>query len=244
MISTKLAILSNIEVAPGIFALRLVRPAGVELKAGQFINIAVPGKTLRRPISLHDYDENTLTVVYRVVGEGTKDLSRMSEGHLDVLLPLGNGFDYSAFSNEVLIVGGGMGTAPLYAAAKEALKRGLSVKMIYGFRSPREEVFREKLRHLPVQAMTCYDTEGENVVDVMIKRHWENIPFLACGPLPMSKALAAASQADGQFSLEARMGCGFGACMGCSFRTTEGMKRICKEGPVFRKEEILWQNLK
>ena len=178
-----------------------------------------------------------------MVGGGTEWLSRQTGGTLDILHGCGNGFDLSVFDRQVLLIGGGIGCAPMIGTAREALRRGLKVRMILGFPRREDQLFQKELSAMDVQAHYCYDSEGENVVTAMHRLGWNDLPFCACGPLKMLQAVCQASQAEGQVSLEARMGCGFGACMGCSVQLKDRMARVCKEGPVFDRKEIVWENL-
>ena len=254
----QLEIICNNEIAPDVFCLTL---GGIlfneEIYPGQFVNIHVPGKSLRRPISVSRIYGDRIDLIYKIVGEGTEILRNIKSGYLDVLLPCGNGFDLSAFQNEILIIGGGMGVAPLFALTSEAIKQCKKVTVIFGFRSPKDAILEEALMNLGVDYHFCFDSEGVNVVTMREQLGMSHMPFAACGPLPMLRALCSMKDADtvherqnlinddiyGQLSLEARMGCGFGACMGCSIETKQGMKRICKEGPVFNSKEILWDKI-
>ena len=187
---------------------------------GQFVDIALEGRYLRRPISVCDYDATTLTLIYKVVGEGTAQMSRMAAGgELDLLTGLGNGFDVHNAAQRPLLVGGGVGVPPLYNLAKVLLAAGKRVGVVLGFNTAGVRGF-----------VTTAIAECRPEFDY----------FYACGPLPMLRALCDAVPQDGQLSFEERMGCGFGACMGCSCKTKYGNKRICKEGPVLTKGEVIW----
>ena len=213
------------------------------ITAGQFVNILIDGLYLRRPISVCDVNENELTLVYKVVGKGTEKLSKMLLGELDILTGLGNGYDLSTSGENAVLIGGGVGIPPLYKLAKELIKKGVNVSVILGF-NKKEEIFYEQefsLLGAKVYVTTVdgsYGTKGF-VTDVLKDLTYDY--FYTCGPEPMLKAVYKTSNTSGQFSFEERMGCGFGACMGCSCKTVTGNKRICKEGPVLKKEEILWQ---
>ena len=226
------------------------------IRPGQFVNLALPGRYLRRPISVCDYDaeKGTLTLIYKVVGAGTGDLSGFRPGMvLDVLTGLGNGYDLACSGPKPLLLGGGAGVPPMYYAAKELLRRGAEPTVILGFNTRSEVFYEEEFRALGC-AVTVTTVDGSYgakgfVTDAVQRPETagEASPysyFYACGPLPMLKAiyrLAMADGLDGEFSLEERMGCGFGACMGCSVHTADGgYKRVCKDGPVFRKEELPW----
>ena len=237
-----LPILSQQRIAPGIYSLELSTEGPFPARPGQFVDLKIPGKMLRRPISITDITEDRLILTYRVAGEGTAILSGMKPGEvLEILGPLGKGFVLPEESSHLLMVGGGIGTPPLIYLAKEALRQGHQVTVLFGFRSPADTLFQEELKAMGVDYHFAYDSEGENVVQLMQRLGLDDLPFFACGPMPMLKALCKAGSSDGQCSLEARMGCGFGACMGCSIKTRNGMQRVCKEGPVFSKEVLLWE---
>lgn len=214
-------------------------------RPGQFVNIELDGLYLRRPISICDWDENSITLIYKVVGRGTEQMSRMTQGEvLDVLTGLGNGFNPDVECQKALLVGGGVGVPPLYRLAKELLGRGRSVSVVLGFGSKAELFYEEEFRALgaEVYVSTVDGSAGVKgfVTDAIRESNISFDYFYACGPLPMLKALSQSCEQSGELSFEERMGCGFGACMGCSCKTLTGNKRICKEGPVMRKEEILW----
>jgi len=214
------------------------------IAAGGFVNIKIEGLFLRRPISVCDVMENRLTIIYKVVGKGTEIMSKLNSGKLDILTGLGNGYDLSKSGDAPLLIGGGVGVPPMYLLAKELIKKGLNVKVILGFNT-KDEVFAEKeFKDLGAEVIVTtvdgsYGKQGF-VTDYMKDLNYSY--FYTCGPEPMLKAVYKASTASGQFSFEERMGCGFGACMGCSCKTLTGNKRICKDGPVLYKEEILWEN--
>ena len=210
---------------------------------GQFVNIKLEGLFLRRPISVCDCENGLLTLIYKVVGKGTEQMSEMGAGdELDVLTGLGNGYDTSLSGDTPLLLGGGVGVPPMYMLCKKLIAEGKKVSVILGFNT-REEVFYEE-EFLALGAdVTVTTVDGSYgvkgfVTDVMKDASYSY--FYTCGPEPMLKAIYKTSATEGQFSFEERMGCGFGACMGCSCKTITGYKRICKEGPVMRKEEILW----
>ena len=210
---------------------------------GQFVNIALEGRYLRRPISVCDYDAQTLILIYKVVGEGTAQMARMGAGErLDLLTGLGNGFSTDNEARRPLLVGGGVGVPPLYNLAKVLLAAGKPVQVVLGFNTAAEVFYAEEFRALgcSVTVATADGSAGVKgfVTDVLAGLDFDY--FYACGPLPMLRALSRATACDGQLSFEERMGCGFGACMGCSCKTLTGSKRICKEGPVMNKGEILW----
>lgn len=210
---------------------------------GQFVNIKLDGFYLRRPISVCDYDKKTLTLIYKTVGEGTRALSRCEIGsRLDILVGLGNGYDLSVSGEKPLLIGGGVGVPPLYNLCKRLTDGGKKVSVILGFNSA-DDVFYEKefaALGANVFVTTADGSYGKKgfVTDAMGDIEYSY--FYTCGPEPMLKAVYGISKTSGQFSFEERMGCGFGACMGCSCKTKYGAKRICKDGPVLTKEEIIW----
>lgn len=209
---------------------------------GQFINIALDGKYLRRPISVCDYDEDCITIIYKVVGEGTEQMSALKIGTvLDVLTGLGNGYDISK-STKPLLIGGGVGVPPMYNLAKTLIANGQVPTVILGFNTADEVFYEQEFKALGCDVFVTtadgsYGIKGF-VTDALAGIDFDY--FYTCGPLPMFKAIYNAVDKDGQFSFEERMGCGFGACMGCSCKTKYGNKRICKDGPVLEKEEIIW----
>lgn len=215
------------------------------IRPGQFVNIELDGLYLRRPISICDWDEKTITIIYKVVGRGTEQMSKMSVGkELDVLTGLGNGFNAEAECSEALLVGGGVGVPPLYRLAKELLAQGKKVSVVLGFNTAAEVFYADEFRQLgaEVYVSTADGSMGVKgfVTDAIRESGVTFDYFYACGPLPMLKALCDNCAQRGELSFEERMGCGFGACMGCSCKTLTGNKRICKEGPVMRREEIIW----
>ncbi len=236
-------ICSNEYLTENVLKLKLSGDTSAITAPGQFINIKLKDCYLRRPISVYDCDNETVTIIYKVVGEGTKKMSSLSKGDtLDILTGLGNGYDTTVSGDKPLLIGGGVGVPPLYMLAKKLIAEGKSVAVILGFNTKSEVFCEEDFRNLGADVYVTtvdgsYGTQGF-VTDAV------NMPytyFYTCGPEPMLKAVYKACNTDGQFSFEERMGCGFGACMGCSCKTVTGYKRICKEGPVLRKEEILWE---
>lgn len=212
---------------------------------GQFVNIALEGKYLRRPISVCDWDERTITLIYKVVGDGTAQMSRMAAGtELDLLTGLGNGFSTRDNVRRPLLVGGGVGVPPLYGLARQLRAAGKPVSVVLGFNTEKEIFCEEEFRQLgcDVTVATADGSRGVRgfVTTAIAQTGIDFDYFYACGPLPMLHALYDAVEQDGQLSFEERMGCGFGACMGCSCKTKYGNKRICKEGPVLEKGEIIW----
>ena len=210
---------------------------------GSFVEVKIDPYYLRRPISVCDVEGNRLTLIYKTVGKGTASLSEMKEGDLDLLLPLGNGYDLSKAGEAPLLIGGGVGVPPLYDLAKELRKENKKVSVILGFNTKDEIFYENEFRKLGCDVTVAtvdgsYGIKGF-VTDAMNQSYTY---FYSCGPLPMLKAVNKAASTSGQFSLEERMGCGFGACMGCTIQTKKGNKRVCKDGPVFEKEDILWED--
>ena len=212
---------------------------------GQFINIQIDGFYLRRPISVCDYDDKTITIIYKILGNGTDKLSTMKAGeNLDILTGLGNGFNTNCDGDKPLLIGGGVGVPPLYRLCKELIKNGKKPIVVFGFASKEDAFYEDEFKNLGVDVYVAtvdgsYGTKGF-VTDVISNLSGYTY-YYACGPMGMLKAIYVGTQVDGQLSLEERMGCGFGACMGCSIQTKNGTKRVCKEGPVFKKEELLWE---
>ncbi len=215
-------------------------------RPGRFINITVPGFYLRRPISISSWSADSLTIVFRVVGGGTAELAAMKAGAgLDVLTPLGNGFDISSLGDETkkpVVIGGGIGVPPMYGLAKAMTEKGMKPDVILGFNTADEIIMAGDFRRIGIDPIITtvdgsFGVKGF-VTDAMKDRDYDYA--FACGPAPMLKAVYDLVP-GGQFSFEARMACGFGACMGCTMETVTGYKRVCKDGPIFYKEEIKWQ---
>jgi len=235
-------IAENIKLTDSIMKMRLVGDTSAITAPGTFVNIKLDGLFLRRPISVNDYDDNSLTIIYKIVGKGTEQLSKMQSGTLDILTGLGNGYDTSLSGNKPLLIGGGVGVPPLYNLAKKLIAEGKDVSVILGFNTKSEVFYEEEFRALgcTVGVTTVDGSYGvKGFVTALMDREYTYT--YSCGPEPMLKAIYNASKTSGQYSFEERMGCGFGACMGCSCKTITGYKRICKEGPVLVKEEILWE---
>ncbi len=236
-------ITENVKLTDSVMRMKLVGDTSAIAAPGQFVNIQLDGLFLRRPISVHDYDSESLTIIYKVVGKGTAQMSEMTSGTLDILTGLGNGYDTSLAGDKPLLIGGGVGVPPLYNLAKKLISEGKEVSVILGFNTKDEVFCEEDFKNLGCKvgvttADGSYRTKG------FVTALMENADYTytySCGPEPMLKAVFAASKTSGQYSFEERMGCGFGACMGCSCKTVTGYKRICKEGPVLEKEEILWE---
>ncbi len=212
---------------------------------GQFVNILIDGLFLRRPISVCDCEGNEITLIYKVVGKGTQKMREMPVGaSLDVLTGLGNGYDTSVSGDSPLLIGGGVGVPPLYMLAKKLIADGKRVTIILGFNTADEVFFAREFEQIgaKVTVTTVDGSVGTKGFVTNAMTSLEYTHFYTCGPEPMLKAVWRASATDGQLSFEERMGCGFGACMGCSCKTLTGYKRICKDGPVMRKGEILWES--
>ena len=213
--------------------------------AGQFVNVEVEGKFLRRPISVSDYDEKTITIIYKVVGSGTEQMRQMERGkQLDILTGLGNGFSTENEAQRPLLVGGGVGVPPMYNLCKRLLSEGKQPRVVLGFNTASEVFYKAEFEALGVDVYvaTADGSMGIKgfVTDAIREAGIEFDYLYTCGPLPMLKALYDATAVPAEFSFEERMGCGFGACMGCSCKTKYGYKRICKDGPVLKREEIIW----
>ena len=237
-------IVSNIALTDSVYKMVLQGDTSAITASGQFVNLKLDGLYLRRPISVCDLEGDKLTIVYKVVGKGTAQMAAMKEGKLDVLTGLGNGYDLSLAGDRPVLLGGGVGVPPMYLLAKQLRAMGKNVQVILGFNTKSEVFYEEEFRTLgcAVTVTTVdgsYGTKGF-VTDVM--KGLDYTHFYTCGPEPMLKAVYKTSVTSGQMSFEKRMGCGFGACMGCSCKTLTGYKRICKEGPVMMKEEILWED--
>ena len=237
-----LTITENSPVTESVWRMRLGAPGLEEQKPGGFVNIRLDGLYLRRPISVFDSEPGRLTILYKVVGRGTEQMKDLEPGvQLDVLTGLGNGYDLSKAGDRPLLLGGGVGVPPLYLLAKKLRAEGKAVTAVLGFNTAAEVFAEEEFRALgcSVTVTTADGSYGVKgfVTDALPQ---EYSYFYTCGPEPMLRAVYRAVKTSGQFSFEERMGCGFGACMGCSCKTITGYKRICREGPVLEKEEIMW----
>ena len=233
------AVRENIKIARDIFRLTLEGDTSDICSPGQFVNVKIPGHYLRRPFSICDWNTNTLTIIYKLIGSGTHELSRISCGEkLSVLSALGNGYDITNSPKYPVIIGGGVGVPPLYALAKHLIAYGKSPSVILGFNSHDDCFYVDEFKSLGlnVKVTTIDGTYGMKgyVTDALTDEEYAYV----CGPVPMLKAVHNRVH-DGQFSFEARMACGFGACLGCSIITKSGYKRVCKDGPVFRYSDIL-----
>ena len=238
-------VISNTPLTKDVYRMVLEGDTEWITRPGQFVNIELEGLYLRRPISISDWDERTITIIYKVVGRGTEQMSKMAQGvKLDLLTGLGNGFDTSIESERPLLVGGGVGVPPLYRLAKDLLAQGKQVSVVLGFNTSSEIFYAVEFKALGVDLYisTADGSMGVKgfVTDAIREAEIKFDYFYSCGPLPMLKALCNCCEVSGELSFEERMGCGFGACMGCSCKTLAGNKRICKDGPVMKREEIIW----
>lgn len=238
-------VLSNEPLTPAVYRMVLEGDTQYITHSGQFINIELEGKFLRRPISVADYDATTITIIYKVVGHGTEQMSKIETGKkLDILTGLGNGFSTDNDAQRPLLVGGGVGVPPMYNLCKRLLAEGKHPTVIVGFNTKAEVFYAEEFKALGVDVhiATADGSQGIKgfVTDAIREAGIEFDYLYTCGPLPMLKALYDATDVEAEFSFEERMGCGFGGCMGCTCKTKYGYKRICKEGPVLKRDEIIW----
>ena len=236
-------ILSNEALTRDVYRMVLSGDTSAITAPGQFVEIALPGKFLRRPISVCDWAENSLTLIYKVVGHGTEQMAALPAGtRLDVLTGLGNGYDTTLSGENPVLVGGGVGVPPLYALCKKLIAEGKTPRVILGFNQESEIFLAKEFEALgvPTHIATADGSVGTRgfVTDVLKNLHYSY--FYSCGPMPMFRAMEAVVTTSGEFSFEERMGCGFGACMGCSIQTKSGAKRVCKDGPVFLREEVFF----
>lgn len=235
---------TNEKIAKDVYLMTLSGDTSKITSPGGFVELELPGLYLRRPISVCDVEGDTLTLIYKVVGVGTDAMCKYESGtRLDLLTGLGNGFCLDADTKNPLLVGGGVGVPPLYMLCKRLIEKGVSPSVILGFNTKDDIFYKDEFEALGVK-VTVTTADGsygiKGFVTDALDAHTYDYTY-ACGPLPMLKALYDRAGVGGEYSFEARMGCGFGACMGCSIPTKNGMKRVCKEGPVFKKEEIVWQ---
>lgn len=234
-------IISNTPLTKDVYKMVLKGDTQYITAPGQFINLKLEGRFLRRPISVCDYDDETITVIYKVVGEGTLQLSEMAAGKkIDCITGLGNGYDISK-SQKPLVIGGGVGVPPMYNLTKCLIAAGQKPTVILGFNTKSEIFYENEFKALGAEVIVAtadgsYGVKGF-VTDAMPEDYDY---FYTCGPMPMFRAIENKAKTSGQYSFEERMGCGFGACMGCSCKTKYGYKRICKDGPVLEREEIIW----
>ena len=242
MKDTLFTITENVNIAKDIYRMTLAGDVSAIRNPGEFINIRIDGFYLRRPISVHDLGDGCVAIIYKVVGKGTEAMSRMTAGMtLWALTGLGNGYDLTLSGDRPLLIGGGVGVPPLYLLAKCLIAQGKQVSVVLGFNTASEVFCEDAFRKLGCE-VTVATVDGSCGVKGFVTDALNDDAtyFYTCGPEPMLRAVYRATETSGQFSFEERMGCGFGACMGCSCKTITGYKRICKDGPVLRKEEILW----
>ncbi|MBR3594383.1 MAG: dihydroorotate dehydrogenase electron transfer subunit [Clostridia bacterium] len=235
---------TNKPLTDNVYLMKLRGDVSDITASGQFINIKLDGLYLRRPISVCDRDDDSVTIIYKVVGKGTEQMSTMQSGVLDVLTGLGNGYDTTKSGDRPLLVGGGVGVPPLYMLAKQLIAEGKEVSVILGFNTASEVFYKDEFEAIGAKVYVT-TVDGSLGIKGFVTDALADIDYTyvyTCGPEPMLKALYRSINTSGQFSFEERMGCGFGACMGCSCKTITGYKRICKDGPVLEKEEILWEN--
>ena len=236
-------ILENKPLTAAVWQMKLQADTKVIKNPGQFVNLKLDGLYLRRPISICDWDESAITLIYKTVGEGTKQMTTLKPGAvIDTLVGLGNGYNMGKAGDAPVLIGGGVGVPPMYGLAKRLAAMGKNVTVILGFNTKDEIFYETEFEALGVKVCVAtadgsYGAKGF-VTDVLKDLTYSY--FFTCGPMPMFKAIEATATTSGQYSFEERMGCGFGACMGCSCKTKYGNKRICKDGPVLEREEIVW----
>ncbi len=236
-------ITENSKLTSNVYKMVLAGDTSAITAPGQFVNIKLNGFYLRRPISICDFSSGSITIIYKVVGDGTELMAEMQVGEeLDLLVGLGNGFNVDTAGDTPVLIGGGVGVPPMYKLCRDLIAMGKTVKVILGFNKKDEIFYEQEFRALGAEVYVAtadgsYGTKGF-VTDVLKTLDYSY--FYTCGPLPMLKAIDGVATTSGQLSFEERMGCGFGACMGCSCKTKYGNKRICKDGPVLVREEIIW----
>ena len=235
-------ILYNFALTDTVYSMVLEGDTSALIAPGQFVNIKLDGKFLRRPISVCDFNDKTITIIYKVVGEGTAQMSKMKAGEtLDLLVGLGNGFNPEKAGEKPLLIGGGVGIPPLYNLCKELLKMGKKPTVILGFNTKSEIFYDKAFAELGVNVIVTTVDGSQGVKGFVTDAFPSDYDyFFTCGPMPMFKAIEKVAKTSGQYSFEERMGCGFGACMGCSCKTQYGNKRICKDGSVLYRAEIIW----
>lgn len=237
-------IVDNTALTDSVYKMVLRGDTSAITAPGQFVNILLDGLYLRRPISVCDVQGELLTIIYKAVGKGTKRMAQMTSGKLDLLTGLGNGYDLTLAGERPVLLGGGVGVPPMYLLARRLIGQGKQVQVILGFNTAAEVFYEDAFKALGAD-VTVTTVDGSYGVKGFVTDALKDLDysyFYTCGPEPMLKAIYKASRTSGQMSFEKRMGCGFGACMGCSCKTITGYKRICKEGPVMKKEEILWED--
>ena len=234
-------IVSNEALTDVVYRMVLAGDTSAITNCGQFVDLRLPEKYLRRPISVCDYDETTLTLIYKVVGSGTEIMSTLTPGtKLDVLTGLGNGYDTSLSGDRPVLVGGGVGVPPMYNLCKKLIAEGKQAQVVLGFNTGAEIFLAEEFKALGAQVYvaTADGSVGTKGFVTDVIKNLSYTYFYSCGPMPMFKAMEGVMTTSGQYSFEERMGCGFGACMGCTIQTNAGYKRVCKDGPVFAREEV------
>ena len=245
MKKVKFEIINNDNIATGIWKMVLAGDTSAITAAGQFINIKLEGHFLRRPISVSDVNDEEVTIIYKVLGHGTEEMTQLPVGtELDILTGLGNGYSLAEAGDRPVLIGGGVGIPPMYNLAKRLLAEDSArkVQVVLGFNTENEMFCVDEFRALGCDVIIA-TADGSHGIKGFVTDAIADLDysyFYTCGPEPMLRALHRATKTDGQMSFEERMGCGFGACMGCSCKTLTGYKRICKDGPVLRKEEVLW----
>lgn len=238
-----LTVKDNKILTESVYEMKLSGDISAVKNPGQFVNISIDGCYLRRPVSVCDVDGDTLTLIYKVVGKGTERLSKYAAGEkIDTLVGLGNGYDLSLSGEKPLLIGGGVGVPPMYLLAKKLVEKGVKPTVILGFNTKSEIFYEEEFKTLgaTVYVTTADGSYGKKGFVTDIMKDLDYTYFYTCGPMAMFKAIEKIAKGSGEFSFEERMGCGFGACMGCSCKTKYGNKRICKDGPVLKREEIIW----
>ena len=243
MRESNFTIIENAPLTSAVYKMKLRGDVSDITSSGQFVNIKLDGFYLRRPISVCDCEDGILTLIYKVVGKGTEKMSEMALGtELNILTGLGNGYNTDLSGDKPVLLGGGVGVPPLYMLCKKLIAQGKKVTVILGFNTAEEIFCEDDFKALGAEVIVA-TADGSYGVKGFVTDALKDVDytyFYTCGPEPMLKALYKATATSGQFSFEERMGCGFGACMGCSCKTVTGYKRICKDGPVLEKEEILW----
>ena len=236
-------VVSNEALTPLIYRMVLEGDTSALCATGQFVNLKIDGLYLRRPISVCDWDETTITLIYKIVGVGTEIMAKAVPGQtFDVLTGLGNGYDTAKSGQKPLLLGGGVGIPPLFALCKKLIAEGKKPTVILGFNKADEIFLADEFRALGAEVIIC-TADGSVGVKGFVTDAMKDVDydyFYTCGPMPMFRAIEAVAATSGQYSFEERMGCGFGACMGCSCKTKYGNKRICRDGPVLEREEIIW----
>ncbi len=238
------SVLTNNKIAKDVYKMTLIGDTSAITAPGQFVNIKLDGFYLRRPISICNYDDSTIDIIYKVVGQGTEAMSALKPGdELDLLVGLGNGFNTDKCGTRPLLIGGGVGVPPMYKLCKELIQKGCKPAVILGFNTESEVFYENEFKELGADVYVT-TVDGSHGIKGFVTDAFDLVGdysyFYTCGPMPMFKAIESKAVTSGQFSFEERMGCGFGACMGCTCKTKYGNKRICKDGPVLEREEIIW----